>query len=211
MGQGADERRATLLLLALALAGVVVRFMSGGTGAPGAVLVHSHAVAARPSKDSVDAISQRLATPLRRGERIDVDRAGVDDLTRLPRVGPALALRITREREEHGAFGSIEALGRVSGVGPKLLEAIRPHVKFSGAPRSGRVGSSVAAPGSKISLNRASERELVQLPGIGASLAAAIVSDRERNGLYRRLEDLLRVRGIGKATIERIRERVTLP
>lgn len=209
MGQGADERRATLMLLALALAGVVVRFISGGAGAPGAVLVRSHTTDQRPSKDSVDALSQRLARPLRRGEKIDVDRAGVDDLTRLPRIGPALALRITTSREEEGPFGSLEALGRVSGVGPKLLESIEPHVTFSGTPV--REGSSVPRHGSKISLNRATERELVELPGIGASLAAAIVSDRERNGPYRRVEDLLRVRGIGNATLDRIRERVTLP
>lgn len=211
MGQRTDERRATSILLALALAGVLVRLITGGNEAPGAVLVRSHAVDQRPSKDSVDAISQRLARPLRRGERIDVDRAGVDDLTRLPRIGPALALRIAKSREQDGAFGSLDALRRVSGVGPRLLEAIEPHVTFSGGQASAGRSSSVAASGSKISLNRAGEKELAQLPGIGAGLAAAIISDRERNGPYQRVEDLMRVRGIGKATVERIRERVTIP
>jgi len=68
------------------------------------------------------------------GERIDVDRADVSEITRLPRVGPALAQRIVAWRTEHGPFGSLSRLDSVSGVGPKLLDAIQPFVSFSGVP-----------------------------------------------------------------------------
>jgi competence protein ComEA len=37
-------------------------------------------------------------------------------------------------RTEHGPFGSLAQLDSVSGVGPKLLDAIRPFVSFSGTP-----------------------------------------------------------------------------
>jgi competence protein ComEA len=67
------------------------------------------------------------------GERVDVDRADVIALTRLPHVGPALAQRIVAWRESHGPFGGIARLDSVSGIGPKLLDAIRPYVAFSGA------------------------------------------------------------------------------
>jgi len=60
----------------------------------------------------------------------------VSDITRLPRVGPALAQRIVAWRSEHGPFGSLSRLDSVSGVGPKLLDAIRPFVSFSGVPAS---------------------------------------------------------------------------
>lgn len=73
-----------------------------------------------------------LARPLMPGERIDVDRADVTELTRLPRVGPALAQRIVAWRERHGPFGSVPRLDSVSGIGPALLDAIRPYVTFSG-------------------------------------------------------------------------------
>lgn len=73
-----------------------------------------------------------LARPLAPGERVDVDRADVIELTRLPHVGPALAQRMVAWRERHGSFGSIARLDSVSGIGPKLLDAIRPYVTFSG-------------------------------------------------------------------------------
>jgi competence protein ComEA len=68
------------------------------------------------------------------GEHIDLDRADVSEITRLPRIGPALAQRIVAWRTEHGPFGSMAQLDSVSGVGPKLLDAIRPFVSFSGIP-----------------------------------------------------------------------------
>ncbi len=66
---------------------------------------------------------------------IDVDRASAEELERLPRVGPALAKRIVSDREEHGAFGSLPALMRVKGIGPKLKQRIASHVTFSGSVR----------------------------------------------------------------------------
>jgi competence protein ComEA len=73
-----------------------------------------------------------LARPLAPGERIDLDRADVTEITRLPRIGPALAQRIVSWRAEHGPFGSLARLDSVSGVGPHLLDAVRPWVMFSG-------------------------------------------------------------------------------
>ena len=74
-----------------------------------------------------------LARPLVPGERIDVDRADVTELTRLPRVGPALAQRIVAWRERHGPFRVLVRLDSVSGIGPAMLDAIRPYVTFSGS------------------------------------------------------------------------------
>ena len=62
------------------------------------------------------------ATPL------DLNRASVADLARLPGVGPGLAQRIVQERERRGRFESPEALRQVMGVGPKKLAALRDLV-----------------------------------------------------------------------------------
>jgi competence protein ComEA len=67
---------------------------------------------------------------------IDVDAASLTELTRLPRVGPALARRIVAQRDSCGPFGSIEALGKVRGIGPATLELLAPLVTFSGRPSS---------------------------------------------------------------------------
>ena len=56
-----------------------------------------------------------------------------------------------------------------------------------------------------IDLNLASERDLEGLPGIGAILALRIVEYREARGAFRDVEQLRRVKGIGKKTVDRIR------
>lgn len=67
-----------------------------------------------------------------------------------------------------------------------------------------------AAPEGKININTASAEELTTLPGIGPSYAQRIVEHREKNGPFKRPEDLLAVRGIGDKTFERIRDRITV-
>lgn len=60
-------------------------------------------------------------------------------------------------------------------------------------------------PGERVDPNRADEAELDRLPGVGAATARALVASREAEGPFRRTEDLARVRGIGPATVARIR------
>ena len=62
----------------------------------------------------------------------------------------------------------------------------------------------------KIDLNRAEVWLLETLPGIGPSLAQAIVDYRNEKGRFDRVEDLLKVKGIGPTTLERIKERITV-
>lgn len=62
----------------------------------------------------------------------------------------------------------------------------------------------------KVNINSATVDELVSLPGIGPSYAQRIVEYREKNGPFKKVEDLLNVRGIGEKTFERIRDRITI-
>ena len=71
------------------------------------------------------------------------------------------------------------------------------------APREMPVG--------RIDPNRASAADLTRLPGIGPALAGRIVADRGQNGVFRSPESLLRVRGIGPKTLERIRGFLSFP
>jgi len=51
------------------------------------------------------------------------DRMSRDDWVALPGIGEVLAQRIELDRQNNGDFGSLEALQRVSGVGPKRIAA----------------------------------------------------------------------------------------
>lgn len=61
-----------------------------------------------------------------------------------------------------------------------------------------------------INVNTATIEELDQLPGIGPVLAGRIVEDREANGPFRSVDDLLRVPGIGEVLLAKLRDLVTV-
>jgi len=62
-----------------------------------------------------------------------------------------------------------------------------------------------------VDVNQATWPELAQLPGIGENLARRIVESRRRQGPYRSVEDLERVRGIGSKTVRRLRPYLVEP
>lgn len=51
-----------------------------------------------------------------------------------------------------------------------------------------------------VNLNTATATELEALPGVGAATAARIVEYRQKNGAFKKVEDLMNVRGIGEKT-----------
>ncbi|ANM32075.1 hypothetical protein ABI59_04305 [Acidobacteria bacterium Mor1] len=60
----------------------------------------------------------------------------------------------------------------------------------------------------RIDLNKASAEQLVTLPGVGPAIAKRIVAFREENGPFKRVEDLLKVRGVGEKSFQKIKGRV---
>jgi competence protein ComEA len=66
------------------------------------------------------------------------------------------------------------------------------------------------AAGSSVNINTADVAELSALDGIGQSKAEAIVAFREENGPFTHIDELVKVSGIGLATLERNRERLSV-
>jgi len=77
-----------------------------------------------------------------------------------------------------------------------------------GASACGAASGTTA--GGLININSADATELEELSGIGEVLAAAIVSYREEHGPFASIEDLMDVSGIGPATLEEIRDHVSV-
>lgn len=84
------------------------------------------------------------------------------------------------------------------------LSAAAP-TRSAAAPAAG-----TAATETRVNINTATVEELTMLPGIGPSYAQRIVEHREKNGPFKKVEDLLNVRGIGEKTFEKIRDRLTI-
>jgi competence protein ComEA len=227
------ERRAVLLVLGLAVLGQGIRAWVGRPDVPpGGIRLIGGGVPAAPGahRDS----SLALARPLAPGERVDLDRASAAEIARLPRVGLKLARTIVANRQAHGAFGNLEALDRVPGVGPGMLKAIGGQVEFSAARRLGgssplseaglavqtsESGASPASPAGRateppsrptVDLNSASAGELERLPFVGPYMAQQIVAYRERHGRFPAVDSLVRVPGVGPATLARIRHLVAV-
>ncbi|MFO0176579.1 MAG: ComEA family DNA-binding protein [Planctomyces sp.] len=64
------------------------------------------------------------------GFLIDVNQAGGVDWMQLEGVGPSLASRIVADREVHGPFATIDDLQRVPGIGPATLDRIRTSLRI---------------------------------------------------------------------------------
>ena len=62
----------------------------------------------------------------------------------------------------------------------------------------------------RIDINSATWVELMQLEEVGEVLARRIVEDRERNGPFRSIDDLRRVKGVGPKTLDTIRPWLTI-
>jgi competence protein ComEA len=197
------ERRALLLLLALAVAGQGVRYLvTKSDEPPGGVQLLATLGAESPiaQRDS----AMRQGRPLAQDEQINVDLAPAGELARLPKVGPRLAKTIVADRQAKGPFGSLDALDRVAGIGPGLLRTIGPHVAFSAtAGQAARAG-----PAAPLNLNTASLAELDALPGIGPVRAQAILRYREEHGKFAAVEGLAGVPGLSGAALARLKERV---
>lgn len=194
-----------LLLLGLAVLGQGLRtWWARPESAPGGIALlppdSSRGLAAQRQR------SASLDRPLAAGETVDLDRAGVDDIARLPRIGRSLAKTIVADRSANGPFGSLEGLDRVPGVGPGLLRTIASSVRFSGIPTTPSTPSALSALSPQpLDLNSADSAALERLSGIGPYLAGKIVAYRARHGSFSSLDDLLKVGGIGPATLAKVR------
>ena len=68
----------------------------------------------------------------------------------------------------------------------------------------------VPLPAKKVNINTAGEKELRTLRGVGPALARRIMQYREENGRFRRIEEIINVRGIGEKTFLLLKVEITV-
>jgi competence protein ComEA len=140
----------------------------------------------------------------------EITQPGVYSLTLGSRVSDAL----------EAAGGPLPAadlaaldLARKLRGGDVIVAPTRAAGSKSGHPLTGTRPAPAPAPGTtppKININTASLEELDALPRIGTVLAQRIVDYREKQGPFKRIEDIKNVEGIGDVLFENMREMITV-
>jgi len=128
------------------------------------------------------------------GAKVDLNTASEKDLEDLPGVGAATAKKIIAGRP----YASVDDLSK-AGLSARVISKIAPLATVSGgaaaaapaaaakAPRASKAPeASSASSGSPVDLNKASEKELEDLPGVGAATAKKIIAGRP----YSSVDDL---------------------
>lgn len=152
---------------------------------------------------------------------IDLNTADSSALESLPGIGPSKAAAIIQYRTDNGPFKTVDELDNVSGIGPSTLTSVRDLVSIgaasgkpeASAPQTAPSAASIApeaastsapAAGCPVNINSADASGLMNLPGIGASKATAILQYRTDHGLFASCSALNDVSGIGEATLTAI-------
>jgi competence ComEA-like helix-hairpin-helix protein len=145
----------------------------------------------------------------------------------LPGVNRQIAQNIVDHRTTIGGrFLKIDDLALVSGIGAEKLEQIRPEICLRTKSVSAQSSNGSSTPSSldlivdeqnnnsvmvrstprqTLNINKATIFELQQVQGINQELAAKLIARREKRGLYKSLDDLLKVKGLSPARLGAIK------
>ena len=85
-----------------------------------------------------------------------------------------------------------------------------PAAKAGSAAKGGSAAKARATADSPVNLNSASVAQLQTLPGIGASTAQRIVEFRQKNGSFKKIEELMNVKGIGEKSFLKLKPLITI-
>ena len=88
------------------------------------------------------------------------------------------------------------------------LVAAAPQASIAQTPHGG--SAKAAATTGIVNINTASAAELEALPGVGAKTAARIVEYRQKNGPFKKIEELMNVRGVGEKNFLKLKPQITV-
>jgi len=95
-------------------------------------------------------------------------------------------------------------------VAAVMLAGAHPQAAAAAQQSSGSRAAAKASAAGVVNINTASAADLDGLPGIGAKTAARIVEYRQKNGPFKRIEELMNVRGVGEKNFLKLKAQITV-
>jgi len=179
-------------------------------------LVTVHAAQATETGTTANSTTAKGTEKTEAEKLININTADKAALEALPGIGPALADKIIAARP----FKSVADLKNVKGIGQaaftkieSLVTVEKPKAKrtastgtAAGTTSTSKTAATQAASTEPLDLNTADKTALEALPGIGPALADKIIAARP----FKKVEDLINVKGIGQAKFDAIKDMVEI-
>lgn len=118
-------------------------------------------------------------------------------------------MRICDALEAAGGFREDAASESLNQAEP-VSDGQMVRVPVTGEEGQGQAGEPAAEGDGRININTADAQELMQLPGIGASRAEAIIAYRQEHGAFTAVEDLMKISGIKEGVFQKMKDSVTV-
>jgi len=90
------------------------------------------------------------------------------------------------------------------------LSMIAAEKVLAGQPKATLQLQEQAQPTVMVNVNKATTEELIKVRGIGPVMAKRIIEHRDKNGMFKSIDDLTQVQGIGGNKLQRIKDQVTV-
>ncbi len=107
----------------------------------------------------------------------------------------------------------LAAGGATTNADPKAYDSdfiLENKMAFYIAPLYDNTNTCSTEPIKKVNINTGSKESLMEIGAIGSTIASSIISYRDENGYFNRIEELLNVSGIGNATFEKVKNFVQI-
>ena len=143
-------------------------------------------------------------------ERIEFGAATQADLVKVKGIGKKTAEKILAYRDAHAPIKRMGQLLEVKGIGKTTLQRL---TCFFFVEAEGKLPCEIATIRhgvGPVNINTATGKELETLPNIGKKRAEKIIKDRTENGLFHSVDDLQRIKGIGRGMVGKLKDLVVV-